>query len=280
MAGRKSKTATVDKPKATQKASASSVAKGDAVSNRSPKAGTKAQAKTKTKTKTQASAVGKAGAAVGATKARAGVKTGSKILNQVIAAAKSVKRKSKMATGDPSARTKRKSAVSIYTELERLAAYIDAAKREIAQIRPQDVKEEYLPGATDQLDAVVEATAVATNTIMDSCDEIEGVMGEVSDGVAAKLMGATTRIYEACTFQDITGQRIGKVVTALKNIEERIDALVLTFGDETMKSQKKSIKPKPKQKKPITDADLLEGPQLDGTAKNQAEIDDLLASFD
>ena len=31
-----------------------------------------------------------------------------------------------------------------------------------------------------------------------------------------------TRIYEACSFQDITGQRIGKVVTALKAIEGRV----------------------------------------------------------
>ena len=191
-------------------------------------------------------------------------------VDQVVAAAKTVKRISK-------------NPVDIYSELERLAAYIDAAKREISELRPQDVKDEYLPTATDELDAIVEATADATNTIMDSCEVIEGVMGEVNETVSAKLMDATTHIYEACTFQDITGQRIGKVVTALKNIEERIDALVLALGDKNIKPQKKNAKPKLatiKDKQDITDADLLEGPQLGDKAKSQAEIDDLLASFD
>jgi len=257
MAGRKSKTATVDKPKASQKNKAPSVAKGGAVSKRSAKP-----------------------------RGKASGEIGSKTLNQVVIAAESIKRKTKASSAVRPAgnsklvRTKGNTAIDVYAELERLAAYIDAARREIAQIRPQDVKEEYLSGATDQLDAVVEATADATNAIMDCCDEIHDVMGDVSAAVGAKLTNTTTRIYEACTFQDITGQRIGKVVTALKNIEARIDALVLTFGDEVVKSQKKAAAPKSAKKKKMTDADLLEGPQLSGRAKNQAEIDDLLARFD
>ncbi|HEY9078912.1 protein phosphatase CheZ [Magnetovibrio sp.] len=242
MAGRKSNTATAKKPKAIRKPSTKSAAKDGAVKKRAVKA-----------------------------------------VDQVIAAAKKVKRKGKAVPIAAPRRAKRDPAVTIYAELERLAAYIDAAKREIAEIRPQDVKEEYLPGASDELDAIVAATADATNTIMDNCEVIEGVMGDVNDAVSAKLMDATTHIYEACTFQDITGQRIGKVVAALKNIEKRIDALVLTLGDEIIKPQKKNAKPEPtgkKEKKEITDADLLEGPQLGDKAKSQAEIDDLLASFD
>lgn len=255
MAGRKSNTATADKPKAIKKSTTKS----------RPKTGP-----------------------------RVGVKKGAvKAVDQVVAAAKTVKRKSKAATFKGTSAKDASAPLDVYSELERLAAYIDAAKREIADIRPQDVKEEYLPGATDELDAIVEATADATNTIMDSCEVIEGVMADVNASVAAKLMDATTHIYEACTFQDITGQRIGKVVTALKNIEERIDALVLTLGDDDIKPQKKNAKSKPVDaknkgakgkdangKQNITDADLLEGPQLGDKAKSQAEIDDLLASFD
>ena len=47
---------------------------------------------------------------------------------------------------------------------------------------------------------------------------------------AAKLQDATTRIYEACSFQDITGQRITKVVAALKAIEAKVAQIVATFG--------------------------------------------------
>ena len=175
----------------------------------------------------------------------------------------------------------------VLAELGDLAKVIRDAKREIRQIRPDDVKKEYLPKAADELDAVVEATADATNTIMDACEIIEGVMGGVDADVSNALMDATTRIYEACTFQDITGQRITKVVGTMKHIEERIDALVAAFGGAP-KGKGKAAKKAPAKKTPqskeakkaISDADLLEGPQLGGNAKSQAEIDDLLASFD
>jgi len=275
MAGRKSKTATVAKPKRNMKTAAKSggksVVKGAAAKARSSaKAGTKREAVNAKKTKTSV---------------KSSAKIPVKAVDRVVAAAKGVKKnpqkKSAKSTSQISAK-----GMDIYAELERLAAYIDAAKREIAEIRPDDVKEEYLPDATDELDAVVDATADATNAIMDSCELVEGVMGAVDADVSATLMDATTRIYEACGFQDITGQRISKVVTALKNIEERIDALMYTLGDEAIKAKTKSTKTNAKRKaqkqnkKDITDADLLEGPQLGDKAKSQAEIDDLLASFD
>ncbi|MEG3618369.1 protein phosphatase CheZ [Magnetovibrio sp. PR-2] len=170
----------------------------------------------------------------------------------------------------------------VYAELERLAGIIDAAKQEISDLRPHEDGDDQFVTASDQLDAVIEATADATNTIMDSCDVIEGVMGDVSPEVSAKLMDATTRIYEACSFQDITGQRIGKVVGALKSVEERIDVMVDTLGGglpkppaKPKKADEKSVEPQP-----VSDEDLLEGPQLGEKGKSQAEIDDLLASFD
>ena len=46
------------------------------------------------------------------------------------------------------------------------------------------------------------------------------------------LQEATTRIYEACSFQDITGQRITKVVATLKTIEAKVAGIVSTFGGD------------------------------------------------
>lgn len=89
--------------------------------------------------------------------------------------------------------------------LASLSEYIQLARQEIASIRPDEVKDEFLPRATDELDAIVEATAEATNSIMDAVEIVEDVMGRASGDDSAKLMDATTRIYEACTFQDITG---------------------------------------------------------------------------
>lgn len=170
--------------------------------------------------------------------------------------------------------------LAIYAELESLARYIQRAKTEIAHLRPDQVKEKYLPAAADQLDAIVEATAEATHAIMDATETIEGVMENLDGENSRKLMDATTRIYEACGFQDITGQRITKVVKALKDIEERIDALVAAFGSEIEKVKAEQPEPEQKEEKKDSDEDLLHGPQLAEDAKSQAEVDALLASFD
>ena len=53
--------------------------------------------------------------------------------------------------------------LAMYDELESLADYIRNTKGEIAALRPDEVTEEFLPTATDELDAVVAATADATD---------------------------------------------------------------------------------------------------------------------
>lgn len=159
--------------------------------------------------------------------------------------------------------------------LASLSEYIHVARSEIAAIRPDEVKDEFLPRATDELDAIVEATADATNNIMDAVEMVEDVMGRAEGDDATKLMDATTKIYEACTFQDITGQRITKVVTMLKHIEDKIDAML---GHAPAQKAEKDVKKQ--EVKEITDEDLLNGPGLSDEAQNQADIDALLASFD
>jgi len=171
--------------------------------------------------------------------------------------------------------------LELYNELEALASYIRDAKMDIAALRPDEVRDQYIPTAADELDAIVQATEIATNSIMDATEEIEAVMATLDGDQAEKLMNATTNIYEACGFQDITGQRITKVVKALKDIEDKIEGLVTAFGSEIEKIKASSPVPDAKpENAEITDADLLDGPQLEGDATSQAEIDALLASFD
>ena len=102
--------------------------------------------------------------------------------------------------------------VSLLSEVEALGRTISTAKAEIAALRVDDINASHIPFATDELDAIVAHTASATNAILESCETLDEVGAAVSGEVAAKLTGATTRIYEACSFQDITGQRITKVV--------------------------------------------------------------------
>lgn len=164
---------------------------------------------------------------------------------------------------------------TLLSEVEQIGRTIAAAKQEIASLQVEDINGSYIPSATDELDAIVEATARATNEILDCCDTFESISAELGGEAGEKLQGATTRIYEACSFQDITGQRITKVVTTLKSIEERIGAIVATFSDRAPGVAAPVAKPEPEG-----EAALLNGPQLPGNGVDQAEIDRLLASFD
>ncbi len=170
--------------------------------------------------------------------------------------------------------------IQLFMELESLAHYIEMAKKDIAALRPDAVRDEHIPSATDELDAIVEATAEATNKIMDCAETIEGEFPNMPTEVSDKLMEATTNIFEACGFQDITGQRITKVVNALKDIEEKITRLVDAFGAEIDRIKEKEVPVGDEPQGPLTDDDLLHGPQLKEEAKSQEEIDALLASFD
>lgn len=172
-------------------------------------------------------------------------------------------------TGDVSAGDLR-----LYRELSSLAEYIHSARSEIAALRPDEIRSDFIPTATDELDAIVGATETATNCILDAAERLEGIAPLVDKEVADRLTEVTTAIYESCNFQDLTGQRITKVVKVLKVIEERVSTLVKIFGEELGQSNK------PKEKEVLTDEDLLNGPQLPENATGQAEIDRLLAGFD
>ncbi len=163
---------------------------------------------------------------------------------------------------------------SLLREVEELGRTIAVAKVEIAALQVDDIKDRDIPFATDELDAIVEHTAQATDAILESCEMLDVVASGVDGEAARTLQAATTRIYEACSFQDITGQRITKVVTTLKAIEGKIAHIMRTFGStgaETPVEEAPSV---------MTDADLLNGPQLPANAMDQSDIDKLLASFE
>jgi chemotaxis protein CheZ len=163
---------------------------------------------------------------------------------------------------------------ALLAELEALGRTIARAKAEIAALSVDDITGAHIPSATDELDAIVGHTAQATNEILDCCELLERLQQEVPAPAATALQGAVTRIYEACSFQDITGQRIGKVVAALKAIEARVEAAVANASG-------RPAAPPPAPVAPRTEGEALaNGPQLPGGASSQAEIDRLLASFD
>ena len=173
----------------------------------------------------------------------------------------------------------------VLEELEELSSFIENTKAEIAAINPEEIPDEHIPEATDELDAVIEATEVATNSIMEAAEMIEGVAEEVTDEQADILSQAVTQIYEACSFQDITGQRIHKVVGALIEIERKVETVVEKFGPDretrdALKRQRQADKENAEAgATEINEEDLLQGPQLTENANSQDDIDALLADM-
>lgn len=166
---------------------------------------------------------------------------------------------------------------TLLSEVEQIGRTIAAAKQEIAALHVEDINGSFIPSATDELDAIVEATARATHEILDACETFEAVSAELGGEPAARLQGAATRIYEACSFQDITGQRITKIVSTLKTIEDRIAAIIDAFGDRFSGESRPAARATAER---TGEASLLNGPQLPGNGVDQAEIDRLLASLD
>ncbi|MBN9580305.1 MAG: protein phosphatase CheZ, partial [Afipia sp.] len=82
-------------------------------------------------------------------------------------------------------------------------------------------------------------------------------------------------IFEACNFQDLTGQRIGKVMTTMKFIEHHINVMMDIWGgvDAIKQHAPAHIDPR------VGDARLLNGPKAPGDA-GHASQDDIDALFD
>lgn len=165
---------------------------------------------------------------------------------------------------------------SIFMELVELKNIIEESRKEIGLARAGDIREKDIPTATDELDAVVEATAAATSSIMDSCDIIQQKVSEIEGPQTAAINDEIMKIYEACSFQDITGQRIRKVVKTLVNIEDRVEKLLSVLGDKTISRIGQVVE----ESRPKGDEALLNGPQLPGQGVSQDEIDRLLAELD
>lgn len=162
----------------------------------------------------------------------------------------------------------------IYHELAELQRLINEARQEIGRANPSDINDKHIPTATDELDAVVEATATATGEIMDACEAVQDIIPSLPEEAGAKISAEMINIFEACTFQDITGQRITKVVSALKDIEKKVQSLLHLLGDAIPSEQVGS-------EEEVSERDaLLNGPQLAGGGVSQDEIDRLLAEFD
>lgn len=159
---------------------------------------------------------------------------------------------------------------SIIGEFKYLADFIQKARDEIAGLQANDIRTTRIPGASVELDAVVRDTEKATESIM---AEAEGLMAKEPTDLAAykaEVDAAMMRIFEACSFQDLTGQRVNKVISTLRHIEERVTKFASALGVTDTAHEETDEE---KRKREL----LLNGPQMNGPATTQDDIDALFA---
>jgi len=158
----------------------------------------------------------------------------------------------------------------LYTQIEDVLAIFQQLHQDTSDI----VCNGRVPDASMQLHNVLASTEEATTTIIDAVTAIQSIADAAAEPEAAEQIGAwVTKVYEACNFQDISGQRIKKVLGSLEMLEQRLQGVA--EGMRACLGEAAIVTP------PVVqgEAALMQGPQLDGDAPKQDEIDKLFNSF-
>ena len=160
--------------------------------------------------------------------------------------------------------------------LDALHATLAGMLRELNALLTEGKERRMTRGAAE-LGAAVEAMEKATDRILQSAEVIDDcgkalAASQKTDyerGLAQDIQEHATRLYEACNFQDLAGQRIGKVIVMLSTVERSIADMVARTKGVTMASG-----PLPRN----SDV-LLNGPRLEGDEGHarQNDIDKMFA---
>ena len=159
-----------------------------------------------------------------------------------------------------------------------LFKYIQRVREEIAAIKQPGKPRLQFDNMSDQLDAIVKATEDATNTIMEAMEKNDDIVTKLKESITDadplalldQISANSADVFEACSFQDITGQRITKVVKSVTYVEDRVNALIQIWGKEEI--EKIEVQPDENVSK---EEAMLQGPALEGEGITQAEIDKL-----
>jgi len=168
-------------------------------------------------------------------------------------------------------------------ELDLIHDAINRTKGEIAVLHTKSFNGEEMAKVNGELGAVVGGTEEATQQILEAAESIDQAATALSKNISPdqqkllseEIQERVVAIFEACNFQDLTGQRINKVMTTMKFIENHINVMMDIWGGvDAIKAHAP----------PIVDTregddKLLNGPKQDGDV-GHASQDDIDALFD
>jgi len=204
-------------------------------------------------------------------------------------------------------------------ELKKLALLIIDYRKDLkSKIEPgiTDLTTKHIPQATDQLEGVIEATEIAANKIMDNLENmqvqterIKGLVTSLKNGeiglpeennvsIDSQAIDAITPFinymetgvqnymslisdsFDQLSFQDLTGQRIKRIITLVGEMEERLTKMIIAFGIKLTEREKNPDISKEELQKAVEEkVTELAGPQREGQGLDQGDIDALLSNL-
>jgi chemotaxis protein CheZ len=161
-------------------------------------------------------------------------------------------------------------------ELHLIYDAINRTKQELAALQTSSFHGRQLARVTSELDAVIGGTEQATQKILAAAEDIDqsantlsaAVKGEAEQGLAQDIQDRVIQIFEACNFQDLTGQRITKVTAVLKFIEEHVLSMIEIWGGL---DAFKTITPTASVESAVIQ--LVHGPRLEGDDGHASQQD-------
>jgi chemotaxis protein CheZ len=160
---------------------------------------------------------------------------------------------------------------SLERELAQLNDAVAHTMRELAALIG-DNHERHMTRAAGKLGGAIEAMEQATENILKSSEVIEdsakalaaAMKTDYERSLAQEIQDHVVKIYEACNFQDLSGQRIGNVIETLTTIEDRVEGMLDRHqgrpGDWHAA-------------KPDCSQTLLNGPRIDGDSGHTSQQD-------
>ena len=149
---------------------------------------------------------------------------------------------------------------------------IEQIKTEVANT---DQSSPNISDAQGELNVVLDETETATSTILTSAEQIQGLGWEIrerggSDTECDKIDELATEIYMACSFQDLTGQRLRKVFSLIEVLETSLNSMVSLWDA----SELEDYRPEPEIQDEV--ASLTNGPAMPDSAQGQDLIDSVM----
>lgn len=161
-------------------------------------------------------------------------------LDEILAAIQTLQRVTQSSTVETieACRRELNEAFAMRSELDVMKEAITRTKQEISTLYRSENTGKGMRRVAGELDAVVDSTEQATSTILGAIEEIEtnaSMLRAMTTTMAGRenidaILERVVVAFEACNFQDLTGQRINKIVGVLKFIEEHLDRMIEAWG--------------------------------------------------